>query len=51
MIIDPPSSFDTLEAWQAFLDEMKRAPQGDPDVQRHIELAKEEIRKRSSRET
>jgi hypothetical protein len=43
MIIDPPTPFDTLEAWQKFLKEIENAKPtpGDPhaadDIRRHLE--------------
>lgn len=49
MIIDPPTSFDSLSAWQSFLAEMKKITKPDDDVKRYIARAEMEISVRQSR--
>lgn len=49
MIIDPPTSFDSLSAWQAFLADMKTIKNPDADVKRYIAQAEIEISVRQNR--
>jgi cytochrome c-type biogenesis protein CcmH/NrfG len=44
MIIDPPSPFDTLEAWQAFLAEMESIEPRTPQVEDAIADARARLR-------
>lgn len=48
MLIDPPTTFDTLQAWQEFLADMRKIKDPDDDVLRHIEQAEREIRTRQN---
>ena len=46
-IIDPPSPFDTLEAWQKFLAELERIKPRTADVEDAIADARERIKEKS----
>jgi hypothetical protein len=48
--IDPPSPFAPTKSWEDFLAGMRRLPQNDPDVQREMKLAEQELARRRNRE-
>ena len=41
--IDPPSPFAPTRSWEAFLAELRQLPQDDPDVQRELQRAQQEL--------
>jgi hypothetical protein len=43
-LIDPPSPYGPRKAWQAFLAELARLPQDDPDVRRETREAQEHMK-------
>jgi hypothetical protein len=45
-LIDPPSPFAPTKSWEDFLAQMKRLPQDDPDIQREIKRAQQELERR-----
>jgi hypothetical protein len=42
-LIDPPSSFATVETWRQFLKEMETLPQSDPAVAATVREARETL--------
>ena len=44
--IDPPSPFAPRKAWEDFLAQLSQLPQDDPDVQREIRRAQQELERR-----
>jgi hypothetical protein len=44
--IDPPTPFSPTKSWEDFLAQMKQLPRDDPDVQREVKRAEQELSER-----